>query len=1061
AYVPLAALPLTGNGKIDRKALPDPGMAVTSRQDFVPPQGPLETAIAGLWSEVLGVERVGRHDSFFELGGQSLLVVRMISRLRQSLGFDLALSSVFAHPVLHEFAQAAGVSQAVALPALVPVARPDDMPLSFAQQRLWLAAQFGEEASAAYHMPIGLRLHGRLDRAALQAALDGIVRRHEALRTRFELVDDHPVQRIAPVAPFGLVFQALDLDVAERDAAIAHWSLLESREPFDLHLGPLFRGRLLRLGEHDHALLLTVHHIVSDGWSLGVLADELSTLYSAYAVEGVPFSSDPLPPLPVQYADYALWQRQCMDDAMQAHLLAYWRDQLAGSPTLSTLPTDHPRPPTKGFVGGMVHAQVPPSTTAALNALAAGHSSTLFMVLMAAFKVVLSRYTGQTDLNVGTVVANRSRAEVEPLIGLFLDTQAIRTRLDPAQSFESLLAQVRATLIQAYLHQDLPFDRLLEELKPARRPGVPPVFQVMVQMQSVPDPVVHLPDLRMEELPLAEHTVKFDLTLYVNERAGAIDIAYEYDAALYDAATIERLADRFARMLDAVAATPQARIDVLALPEVLPAAVRRIDASPQRGTAHELSPMQRRLWPADADASASATHLPLLLSFDGPVSSTSLADALNVVVARHEALRTWFSVEDGRVRQSVLPVAPLVLAERTLEDGESLLTQFMAEMAHPFRLDDERPLRATVWRDANGHAWLCLMSHRLVVDRRSLALIAGEITSAYAAIEGGGAPTAPVSSPDFGDYLHWLSTLDDAALEPLRMYWKQPLRGALPTLALPTSRPRQAAPGFAAASHVFAIGADLGAALRALAQGQGVDVEDTLLAGFMALLARYGGQDDLVVGLDTDGRRLLDLQVMVGPLADVLPLRVAIPAGGDARHLLADVSRARTHAMQHGNVPFERIAAAMGLGEEAQRNGLCDVVFRFDGRVEEGFHCGERVVRMVDTGFGEGRCDLHLSLSPCDGGYAARLVYDTALFDEWFVVQMMRHFVRLLQAMALDPAIRIDHAPVLDAAERNFLSQEWNATDRAYPTTCVHAQFSAQAARTPEAVALRFEDIEL
>ncbi|MGN6152341.1 MAG: condensation domain-containing protein, partial [Lysobacteraceae bacterium] len=569
AYVSLGALPLTGNGKVDRRALPAPGDAVSAGHDFVAPHGPLETAIAGIWSEVLGVARVGRHDSFFELGGQSLLVVRMISRLRQSLGLNLALSAVFAHPVLHDFAQAAGQAQGAALPALAPMPRPDDMPLSFAQQRLWLAAQFGEEASAAYHMPIGLRLRGRLDRAALQAALDGIVRRHESLRTWFELVDDGPVQRIAPMAPFALAVQALDqaldVDVADRDAAIAHWSLIESREPFDLHRGPLFRGRLLRLAEQDHVLLLTVHHIVSDGWSLGVLAEELSARYRAYAVDGVPPSTDPLPPLPVQYPDYALWQRACMGDAMQAHLLAYWRDQLAGSAPLSTLPTDHPRPPIKGFVGGMVHAHVPQDTTAALNALAAGHSGTLFMVLMAAFNVVLSRCTGQTDLNVGTVVANRGRAEVEPLIGLFLDTQAIRTRLDPAQTFTSLLEQVRATLIQAYLHQDLPFDRLLEDLKPVRQPGVPPLFQVMVQMQSVPDPVVRLPDLEMEELPLAEHTVKFDLTLYVNERNGAIDIAYEYDAALYEPATIERLAARFGRMLDAVAATPQARLYEMSL----------------------------------------------------------------------------------------------------------------------------------------------------------------------------------------------------------------------------------------------------------------------------------------------------------------------------------------------------------------------------------------------------------------------------------------------------------------------------------------------------------------
>ncbi|WP_190285780.1 non-ribosomal peptide synthetase [Montanilutibacter psychrotolerans] len=1065
AYMVLEALPLTGNGKIDRRALPAPGGSASTQRDYVAPQGPLETALAGIWSEILQVERVGRYASFFELGGQSLLVVRMISRVRQTLGLNLALSSVFAHPVLHDFASVASQTQTEALPALVPVARPDDMPLSFAQQRLWLAAQFGEDASAAYHMPIGLRLRGRLDQPALQAALDRIVLRHEALRTHFELVDDQPVQRISAAAPFELTYQDLHLDADDRDAAIEYWSGLEAREPFDLNRGPLFRGRLLRLDEQDHVLLLTLHHIVSDGWSLGVLADELSALYRGYAIEGVAHSRDPLPPLPVQYADYALWQRQCLDASTQEHLLAYWRGQLAGSPQLSTLPTDHPRPPTKGFVGGMVHAQIPQATTVALNELAASHSSTLFMVLMAAFNVVLSRYNGQSDLNVGTVVANRSRAEVEPLIGLFLDTQAIRTRLDPAQSFESLLQQVRATLIQAYLHQDLPFDKLLEELKPVRLPGVPPVFQVMVQMQSVPDPVVHLPELSLEELPLTEHTVKFDLTLYVNERDGAIDVAYEYDAALFEASTIERLAARFARLLDAVAVAPETRIDELGMPEALPGIKHEIMAVQDNGARRGLSPQQQRLWSADAseagrvdDAAPTYHNLPLLLEFEGAVSFAHLEAALNVVIERHDALRTRF-VDDGpSVWQNVDPHMPLPLAQFELDGGQTLLACALAEVERPFRIDRDRLIRATLLRDADARAWLCIVVHRIVADRRSLQLLAQELVTAYAALVAGQTPALPMLPLSFGDHVRWQSTLGVDTLEPLSMFWKQQLRGRLAVLELPSNRPRSALQRFIAGRHGFAIDAGLRERLQGFAQDRALAIEDTLLAGFVALLRRYTRHDEIVIGSSVAGRDPSGLDGVVGSLSNLLPLRTIVPAECDFETLLTDVSRTLKRAVQHGDIPFDLLTDQLDLEQEASRSALFDVVFEYDAQAGQVVRSGDIVARPVETNLGHGKYDLHLCVYPHDGGFEARLVYNAELFDDWLMTQMMGHFARLLHEMTERPKQLVDESPLLDATEQTRLCVDWNATERAYPQVCVHTQFEAQAARTPEAVALRFED---
>jgi hypothetical protein len=392
----------------------------------------------------------------------------------------------------------------------------------------------------------------------------------------------------------------------------------------------------------------------------------------------------------------------------------------------------------------------------------------------------------------------------------------------------------------------------------------------MLQMQSVPDPVVHLPDLSLEELPLVEHTVKFDLTLYVSEREGAIDVAYEYDAALFEAATIERLAARLSRLLDAIAAAPEARIDELGLPEPLPPAAREIVAMPQTEARRGLSPHQQRLWSIDVSEAGTVCegaptyhNLPLLLEFDGTVLPDHLEAALNLVVARHDALRTRIASDGSVAWQSVDPHASLPLAQIDLGDGQTLLERALAEVERPFRLDQDRLIRAAVLREGGDRAWLCLVVHHIVADRRSLQLLAQELITAYAAIAQGQAPALPALPLSFGDHVHWQSTLGKEALEPLLLYWKQQLHGRLQAMELPSTRPRPALPTFTAGRHSLAIDAGLGERLKVFAQDHAVAIEDVLLAGFKALLRRYTGHDELVVGTRVDGRDPSGLQAVM------------------------------------------------------------------------------------------------------------------------------------------------------------------------------------------------------
>jgi aryl carrier-like protein len=459
----LDALPLTPNGKLDRRALPAPSDTAFGQHAYEAPEGELESTLASIWSELLGVQRIGRHDDFFALGGHSLLAVQLASRIRARLGCEVALAELFAQPTLAGFAQRVASAHASVLPVIVPAAREGALPLSFAQQRLWFLAQLDARAAAAYAMPGGVRLRGALDVAALQAALDRIVARHEALRTSFASVEGEPVQVIAaPEVGFALTHEDLSGHAAP-EAELERLAAEEAGAPFDLEHGPLIRGRLVRLADDDHVLLVTMHHIVSDGWSMGVLVNELSALYAACS-QGQP---DPLPALPIQYADYAVWQRRWITGEVLQRQLDFWRAHLSGAPALLELPTDRPRPPVQDYAGASFGFAFDAELSAGLKALSQRHGSTLFMTLLASWAALLARLSGQSEVVIGTPVANRHRAEVEPLIGFFVNTQALRIDLSGSPTVAQLLAQVRATALAAQDHQDLPFEQLVEALSPS------------------------------------------------------------------------------------------------------------------------------------------------------------------------------------------------------------------------------------------------------------------------------------------------------------------------------------------------------------------------------------------------------------------------------------------------------------------------------------------------------------------------------------------------------------------------------------------------------------------
>ncbi|QSY09231.1 non-ribosomal peptide synthase/polyketide synthase [Burkholderia pseudomallei] len=560
ACVRLAAWPLTPNGKLDRAALPAPDDEAYARAEYEAPRGEHECKLAAIWRAVLQVERIGRHDDFFELGGHSLLAVRAITAMRDAFGSDTSLRDLFARPVLKDLAEHASTAARARDAAIPKVARGEPAPMSFAQQRLWFLARMGGLGDA-YHMPIAVRLRGALDVDALQRALSRIVSRHDALRTTFALEGEQPVQRVHADDGAGLRLRIDDLrGCADAGARRARILAGQASEPFDLARGPLVRGALVREADDVHTLCVTIHHIVSDGWSIDVFCRELSELYRAFA-GGQP---DPLPPLPVQYADYAAWQQRGIGGAALHAQAEYWRDALAGAPTLLELPTDRPRPPQPDYAGATVGLALDAPLTAGLRALARRHGATLFMTVFAAWSVLLSRLSRQTDVVIGTPSANRGHAQIEGLIGFFVNTIALRVDLDGAPTVAELLARVKARTLAAQQHQDIPFEHVVERVQPARSLSHSPVFQAMFAWQHASRGEMRLEGLRAEPLDDAARTIaKFDLTLSLRESGDAIDGGLEYASALFERATIERFAGYLRRLLEGMVADDTQRVDAL------------------------------------------------------------------------------------------------------------------------------------------------------------------------------------------------------------------------------------------------------------------------------------------------------------------------------------------------------------------------------------------------------------------------------------------------------------------------------------------------------------------
>lgn len=565
-YQIMESLPTTASGKVDRKRLPKPDFSKI-QASYVAPTSALEKLVCAIWQDVLHQESVGIHDNFFTIGGHSLLATRVVSKINADLDIEIQLRLLFEKSTVAEFAEAieALISKDECSEKIPPIgvieqdARGQCLPVSFGQQRLWFLDQYEQDASV-YNIPLARRIIGRLDIPSLQQALDQVCKRHEILRTRFIEKQGVPYQFIDNQIHVILKHSESDDLTAfshdERERILGQRLLSELNTPFNLHTGPLFRARLFTLAENEYALMLTLHHIVTDGWANSILFNELTECYGAL-IQG---KKAELAALPIQYADYACWQQSAFESSAVQQQLGYWRNQLADCPPLCTFPTDFPRPPVATYRGATFNAVVPPELSSAIRNVSETAGTTMFVTLLTAFKILLSRYSGQTDICIGTPIANRHRIEVEPLIGFFINTLVMRSNIDSQRHFKELLGDVHSMALDAYANQDVPFEKLVDMLNPKRDASYAPLFQVMFALHNAPRRTSEMLELTLEDIDIPRETAKYDLSLNVIAGDDGLKCSFEYCTDIFSQKTVKTLANCYLRLLEAITQAPDKKV---------------------------------------------------------------------------------------------------------------------------------------------------------------------------------------------------------------------------------------------------------------------------------------------------------------------------------------------------------------------------------------------------------------------------------------------------------------------------------------------------------------------
>ena len=1062
AFQFLRELPLTPNGKLDRRALPAFELAAGEAGEVrVAPQDELESRLEKIFCAVLGAAELSVNANFFELGGHSLLAIQLLSRLRDQLGVELPMRALFDAPTIAGLAAAVregGLAGAAAPLAELP---PEELaavaPLSFAQTSLYFLYRLQPE-SGAYNQPIVFELRGPLDVKRLERAVDQLVARHAALRTRFVEIAGRPFQLALPPSPSGLVAEP----IADDDQLVAARVLQELYRPFELAAGKVQRALLLERAADHHVFLWAIHHIVADGWSMGLLYQELAALYAAEAADS------PLEPLPLEYAEVARRQEERWLSGALAPQLEYWREQLKDLP-LCELPGDFLRPAVFSYRGGEMHQAWPAELTQGLKLLARKSRSSLFTVMLAAFNLLLSRWMDQDEVVRGLPQAGRDELEHEGIVGLFVNLLVLRARLPGDPTFAETLAAVRGALAEGQQNAEIPFDKLVAELAPVRDPGRQPFFQISFQVLPAGDASgARLGQLELAPVKLQFEAAKFDLAVALQDRPQGLVAQVEWASDIYRPATAAFLLDALRQVAEALVASPELRRSELP--------VAAWDERPRERDLQLSYAQQRMYFLSQWDPSSPVYNVPFATrwrgSFDRPAFERSLAE----LCRRHEVLRCrYVRSADGEALPELdppeveLPIELVDLSAEPAELREQRLHEELGRLARrPFELAREWPLHVGLVR-VDGDDWVVsTVFHHIAFDGWSFQIFLAELGALLAA---GGDPLRaglPRLSWQYADFAAWQrrflaggetkkAQLEGGEMKSQLSFWRDRLLDFEGQLELPTDRPRPARSRHRGAMVRRPFDPATSRALSGWSQGRGATSFVTHLAAWAALLGRLSHQDDLAVGVPVAGRHRAETEGLIGFFVNTLVLRLDL--SGDPRFAeLVDVVRERTlDAFAHQDLPFEKLVEELRPERDPGRNPFFQAIFQWlpgsGGRLQ----LGGLEVEPIAPDTGTAKFDLNLMLIESAAGMDAALEHDLDLYDGATAERWLLAYQRILRAVAADPGLRLSELPLVGEEEKLRLLGPLRGERRPYPREASLGElFAVAAARHGDAAAVTY-----
>jgi len=936
----------------------------------------------------------------------------------------------------------ARVTPAEAPAASSPASVPQDaaqreaflLPTSLGQERFWHLDRL-EPGNPTWNLPVRFRLQGALNVDFVERAFNDIVRRHEVLRATYAAGDGHPVQIIQ--SSFRIDVPVIDLrqlPKAERDAEVDRLSLQEARRRFDLATGPLLRVGLLQTEDHEHVLLVTPHHSVADYWSIGIISNELGAAYEAY-VRGV----DPvLPELPVQYGDYAIWQREQTQSAVVLDELAQWKRRLENLPLLE-FPTDRPRPNFPTYNATITSTLLPVKLTDAIRDISNREGATFFNTMLAVLSVVLHHCTGQTDFGVATQVAGRDNVELEPLVGLFINTVVLRMNLAGNPTFSQLLSRVQEVSMDSLANQNVRFEQLLRQIRPNDYPSHHTLFRVNFICQRDPVKPLEFSGIKLTVIPSKSQGALYDLNVFLVLRNEGWRLACEYNTDLFDAGTITQLLDNYKKVLESIAGSPNRRLSEFLVSEgtassgdqkpavgtaTNPSAestspmtsVRTISLQEPAGEAFAMPPSvaQRRFWVLEELAPGNpALHMRACVRVAGALSQSTLEKSFQLLVDRHEILRTTFGKIDGELVQIIAPTRMVSLPVTSIESAVGagrdarLWQAIRKEASAPFDLTRGPLIRARLFRLGPDEHVLVITTHHILADGWSQNVIQRDLWALYEALSEGHEPSLPALPIQYGDFVHWQQEWlgSNTAREELE-YWKKQLAPPLPVLDLPTGRPVHNRMASSGAMETLLLPEDLIRSLKTLSQSQNVTMFALLLTAFGALLNRYTGQEDMVISSPVANRKL-ETEPLIGPFAGVVALRLNLSGNLTFRELLGRIRDTTLDALSHSELPFEVLADELRVRSVHGRNPLSQVYFFYQSAFLQPRQLRELTVTpLPDFGLGT-FFELQLGLLERREGVRAQLEYNPTLFTSSAIQGLLEDYRTVLETLGHNPDGRL------------------------------------------------------